>query len=164
MKLLLTLLLSITYAYADDLRIGSLVNYHTFLNLPNMHNKITDNGRLVLSPVFTEYRTNDYDVFATTECMGQFTAGVAATQDLIRNYEHRLSIFEGVYFIQTKNWYKYANSPVYWVDLNDSIGFVPIIGIRDDQKLLRYDNISIDLTTVITPALVQAGLFVNIRY
>ena len=165
MKLTITVLLFIfTFlSHADDFRLGTMANYHIFANLPTLHNKITSNGRLVSSPIFAEYQTKNFSTFATTECMGQFTVGLLSTNSIYESENNTTSIFVGGYFIQTQKWVEEANVIPYWIDLSSKIGLAPVVGIRNDFKIYKEKNFSFDLTTVATPALLQAGLFFNFK-
>ena len=165
MKLTITVLLFIfTFlSHADEIRLGTMVNYHTLYSLSELHNKITSNGRAVSSPIFLEYQANNFSMFATTECMGQLTVGLLSTNRIYESKRNISSIFVGGYFIQTKKWAVEANVSPYWLDISDKIGLTPIIGIKNDFKIYKEKTFSFDLTTVATPAMLQAGLFFNFK-
>lgn len=165
MKLTITVLLFIfTFlSHADELRLGTMINYHIFYNLPELHNKITSNGRAVSSPIFAEYQSKNFSTFVTTECMGQLTVGLLSASRVYESERNTSSIFVGGYFIQTKKWVVEANVNPYWLDVSDKIGLTPIVGIKNDFKIYKEKTFSFDLTTVATPAILQAGLFFNFK-
>jgi len=119
------------------------VDWHVTKSAYYLHNKLTDNGRLVSSPAMLEvaipFRIGFLSLFATSDCLGSLTYGFGANYKLeafstANTDTFRTYVMGGIRFIDAKTWS--AISGEKWGST------LPIVGLRNDVVLWRINRVS----------------------
>lgn len=149
-------------------KVGTLFSYHTFMNYENYHPKLTDNGRIVVSPVFLSLqKTIDenevYSFFTGNDSLGYPLLGGVREFLIMQDEVASSSFFIGFYFIYDGAWRKEVSHPKYYTTiLKNYLAFsMPLLGIKNSLTVYRTNNYNISLDFLVSFGLINTGIFFN---
>lgn len=154
--------------YSYQLKIGTLLNYHTFLNNYEFKNKLTENGRLIASPLYIQLEKNyaDYGFhfFISTDSIASPMVGVMAEKVIDQNQYIKTSLFAGGYFVDAHAWGKIKDQPKFYANLiKNRIGIaLPVAGYKAEYHLYQDEKFQISSVLALSLTLIHLGFFFNI--
>lgn len=149
------------------LKIGSLISYHTYLSNYDFENKITKNGRLIVSPAYLQIEKNysDYGfhLFLSTDSIASPILGLMGETVIDQNEKIKTSLFAGGYFVSASAWGRVKNHPKYFTSIvKDRIGLaVPVVGYKAEYRLYQGENFKLSSVLAVSLTLVHLGFFYN---
>ena len=157
MKILLAIVFALfclnTFAY--EIQVGAIANYHYMTNFPKLRNKLTNNGRLVLSPYFLELKHKNFSVFTSRDCLNLPIVGGLYSKDIFKKGRFSIDFVVGGYLINKKEWSEVSRT--YW--LNG--GIVPLVGGVSTLEVFKNKDFSVNFKTSVFPLIIQNGVFLK---
>lgn len=160
MKGVMVLLFSILClnAFSFDITAGSMVNYHYQNDFKKLNNKLTDNGRYVISPYYLSVGAMGVSAFTTRDCLNKAIFGILYTKSLITVWRLNSSLAIGAYSLDQDAWSKVSKQ--YWFDG----GIVPLVGIVNTIDLYKKNKFTLEFKNSIFPTIIQNGLFLKFEF
>lgn len=144
--------------YSFEINAGTIVNYHYQNNFPKLENKLTKDGRYVISPYYLSVGISNFSIFTSRDCLNNSIYGFLYTKSLINVMRFESSLALGIYSIDQDAWSKVAKT--YWLPG----GIVPLIGVINVFNLYQSDNYKIQFKNSIFPAIIQNGIFIKFEF
>lgn len=154
--------------YNYQLKMGSLLSYHTYLSNYDFKNKVTKNGRIIASPLYLQleknYKDYGFHLFLSTDSIASPILGIMAETVIDESPQIKTSLFGGGYFVSASAWSRVQNHPKYFTSLiKNRLGFaVPVVGYKAEYTLYQAPKYRVSSVLAISLTLVHLGFFFNI--
>jgi len=149
------------------LKMGSLISYHTYLSNYDFKNKLTKNGRIIISPAYLQIEKNylDYGIhlFLSTDSIASPILGIMGETVIDQNEKIKTTLFAGGYFVSASAWGRVKNHPKYFTSIiKDRIGLaVPVVGYKAEYRLYQGESFKLSSVLAVSLTLVHLGFFYN---
>ena len=124
-------------------------------NFPKIRNKLTNYGRVVLSPYFLELKHKNFSVFTSRDCLNLPIVGGLYSKDIFKKGRFSIDFVVGGYLINKKEWSEVSRT--YW--LNG--GIVPLVGGVSTLEVFKNKDFSVNFKTSVFPLIIQNGVFLK---
>jgi hypothetical protein len=177
MKLLLISLLIFysNFSLAEDytsLRIGQSLSFHPALGegSERFENKLSDDGKLVqnhkLTLNFNKKMGMGYNrttILLAKDCVDSPVLGFGKSWGSESHYGSQFGFILGGYFMDRQPWEERLIAQ-FWINVNDNIGFVPIIGIEYNHVLIKGEKTNLVFENFFSPLLTNHALMIEVRF
>lgn len=160
MKTILAIIIALfcLNTFSAELTTGSMVNYHYMNSFSKLKNKLTSNGRYVISPYYLEYRYKDISFFTSRDCLNQPIFGGMYKKKVFQVGDFKTELAAGWYSLNEKEWNKVAKQ--YWL----KGGVVPLVGAINTLEVYKYKKTSIEIKNSVFPLIIQTGIFLKVEF